>query len=192
MSHFNYTDNHTLYYALRQHDESAFDYVYDQLLGPFTHWVYTHNGSEMDAEDAFQKGLESFLINLENGRYQFQATTKVTSVIFDYSKKVWINEVKSARRTKNSNLTESIQPVDDADLQANLERAELVQTVRAALNQLKGDCKNLIEWFYIDELSLREIAEKLGLKENSTKAKRYDCTEKLKEFYLQLAKRQGS
>ena len=175
-----------LYKALHLRKEWAYDYLYHELSGVFTHWVGRNNGSEMDAEDAFQKGLLNFLLNLETGKYQFQENAKITTVVFDYCKKVWLNELTSSRLATRAMMPDAYNPADDTDLQKDLERGELITQVRAALHQLKGDCRQLIEWFYIDDFSLREIAEKLGMKESSTKQKRYDCTEKLKQIYLKL------
>ncbi len=184
-----FDDNQTLYNALRQRNDRAYDFLYDRLAEPFSHWVFTHNGSEADAEDAFQKGLLNFLLNLESGRYQFQASARVTTVLFDYCKKVWLNELQSARMKTSVALPEYLDFADDRDLLADLERTERVTTIRKALDQLKDDCRQVLHWFYLDELSLREIAEKAGLKESSAKAKRYDCAEKLKAHYLQLTNR---
>jgi RNA polymerase sigma factor (sigma-70 family) len=184
-----YSTNFTqfeLYEALVSRKEWAYDYLYCELFSTFRHWVGRNNGSEMDAEDAFQKGLLNFLLNLETGKYQFQVSTKITTVVFDYCKKIWLNELASSRLTTRATTLTLYDPANDTDLQKDLELGELIVQVRAALHQLKGDCRQLIEWFYIDDISLREIAEKLGIKESSTKQKRYDCTEKLKKIYLQL------
>ncbi|MCY7350488.1 MAG: sigma-70 family RNA polymerase sigma factor [Cytophagaceae bacterium] len=186
-----FDDNRALYDALRQRNDRAYDFLYARLAGSFSHWVHTHNGSAMDAEDAFQKGLLNFLLNLESGQYQFQATARITTVLFDYCKKIWLNELQSARMKTSVQLSDFINPADDTDLLADLERSERVATIQKALNQLKEECRQLLQWFYIDELSLREIADKTGLKESSAKAKRYDCAEKLKGYYLQLANRPG-
>lgn len=175
-----------LYEALIQRKEWAYDHLYHELSGTFTHWVGRNNGSNMDAEDAFQKGLLNFLLNVETGKYQFQENTKITTVVFDYCKKVWLNELASSRLAMRATMPASYNPANDTDLQKDIERGELITQVRAALHQLKGDCRQLITWFYIDNFSLREIAEKLGMKESSTKQKRYDCTEKLKQIFLIL------
>jgi len=175
-----------LYEALIQRKEWAYDYLYRELSGTFTHWVGRNNGSNMDAEDAFQKGLLNFLLNVETGKYQFQENTKITTVVFDYCKKVWLNELASSRLAMRATMPASYNPANDTDLQKDIERGELITQVRAALHQLKGDCRQLITWFYIDNFSLREIAEKLKMKESSTKQKRYDCTEKLKQIFLSL------
>jgi RNA polymerase sigma factor (sigma-70 family) len=175
-----------LYEALMLRKEWAYDYLYHELSGTFTHWVRRNSGSEMDAEDAFQKGLLNFLLNLETGKYQFQESAKITTVVFDYCKRVWLNELASSRLATRATMSDSYNPANDTDLLKDLERGELITQVQAALHQLKGDCRQLIEWFYIDDFSLREIAEKLRMKESSTKQKRYDCTEKLKQIYLKL------
>lgn len=140
----------------------------------------------MDAEDAFHKGLLNFLLNIETGKYQYQDNVKITTVIFDYCKKVWLNELTSSRFKTQAPMSDSYNPANDVDLQRDLEQNELISQVRNAIHQLRGDCRQLIEWFYIDNLSIREIAELLSIKESSTKQKRYDCTEKLKQVYLKL------
>lgn len=184
--------NRSLYEALKSRNEQAYDSIYAELFGPFQYWVLRNNGSEMDAEDAFQKGLLNFLINLERGKYQFQEETKITSVVFEYCKKVWLTELQSARMRNRASLTQALNLVDSSDVLQNLQRIETVNTVKRALQQLKDDCRQLVEWFYIDELSLREIAEKMNMKETSVKSKRYECAEKLKGFYLQLTNRKES
>ncbi len=178
-----------LYEALKKRQGWAYDYVYAELSQSFRYWVERNSGTDMDAEDAFHKGLLNFLLNLETGKYEFRENAKITTVVFDYCKKVWLNELASSRLKKRSTMPDAYDPVDDVDLQKDLERGETIAQVRQALNQLKTDCRKLIEYFYFDELSLKEIAQKLGMKESSTKQKRYDCTEKLKQLVLKQAPR---
>ncbi|WP_338874417.1 sigma-70 family RNA polymerase sigma factor [Spirosoma sp. SC4-14] len=180
-----------LYNALRRRDEKAYHFLYAESFPSFRHWVLTHNGAAMDAEDAFQKGLLSFLLNLETGRYELQSNTRITTVVFEYCKRVWFTELKSARLRMRGTIPDAVDMPDTADVANDLERLELVDVVRQSLGQLKDECRKVVEWFYIEELSLREIAEKLGMKESSVKSKRYQCTEKLKEYYLQTTKRLG-
>jgi len=180
-----------LYDALRRRDERAYQLLYSESLPPFRYWVITNSGTAMDAEDAFQKGLLNFLLNLETGQYQYQPETRVTTVLFEYCKRVWFTELKSARVRRRGTLPEGYEAADTDDVQRDLERADVIRAVRASLHQLKGECRNLIEWFYVDELSLREIAGRLGMKESSVKSKRYDCAEKLKTYYRQTAINQG-
>lgn len=186
-----FSTDEELYNALRCRDEKAYHVLYAESFPSFRHWVLAHTGTEMDAEDAFQKGLLSFLLNLETGRYELRSNTRITTVVFEYCKRVWLTELKSARLRTRATMPDLVDLPDTDDVANDLERFELVEIVRQSLGQLKDECRKVVEWFYIEELSLREIAEKLGMKESSVKSKRYQCTEKLKEYYLQTTKRLG-
>ena len=184
-----YPTNREFYQALKRRDGRAYTYLYADLLPSFQHWVLGNSGTEMDAEDAFQKGLMNFLLNLETGKYQFQETARVTTVIFDYCKCVWMTELKSARFRKQGVMPEHVELMDTADVEKDLERVDIVEMVRQSLGQLKDECRSVMQWFYVDDVPIREIAERLGMKETSVKSKRYDCAEKLKAFYLQLVRK---
>lgn len=180
-----------LYQALKKRKGWAYDHVYSELSPSFRYWVERNSGSEMDAEDAFHKGLMNFYLNLETDKYEFRESVKITTVIFDYCKKVWLNELASSRVKTRTVMPDAYDPANDTDLQRDLERGETIVQVRAALDQLKADCRQMIEYFYLEELSLKEIAKKMGMKENSTKQKRYDCTEKLKQLVLKQDSQNG-
>ncbi len=183
-----------IYQALTSADcrleSRAFDYIYQELYGSFRQWVFAHNGSDQDAEDTFQQGLLNFVQNLHSGKYQYQANAKITTVVFDYCKKKWLNELGSSRLKTKATMPDGYEADEyEKTEQDELERNEVVNAVRLALGQLKNDCQKLIEWFYIDELSIKEIAQKLNLKETSTKQKRFDCTEKLKSIFVTISKK---
>ncbi|GAB2517764.1 RNA polymerase sigma factor [Spirosoma aerophilum] len=186
-----YSTEQDFYNALSRRDEQAYQFLYAESYPSFRYWVLTNSGSEMDAQDAFQKGLMSFLLNVETGSYQLLESARITTVVFEYCKRVWLTELKSSRLRTRAAMPDTLDMVDTADIVKDLERMDIVRVVRQSLGQLKDECRKLIEWFYVDELSLREIAERLGMKESSVKSKRYDCAEKLKNFYLKTANQQG-
>lgn len=178
------------YEALRRREERAYQFLYTHVFPSFQHWVLNNNGSEMDAEDAFQKGLLNFLLNIETGKYQFQTEARITTVAFEYCKRVWLTELKSARLRHRGSMPAHLALVDTGDVEKDLERMDIVSAVQQSLHQMKDICRKLLDWFYVEELSLREIAERLGMKEESVKSKRYQCAEKLKAFYQQTTNHQ--
>lgn len=194
MSHrITFTNQFELYRDLSNDNQAvqgrAFDYIYKEIFGSFSNWVYKNNGSIMDAEDAFQKGLLNFYLNLKTNKYIFQESTKITTIIFQYAKMVWLNELESSRLKTKTKLPDFYDEIDVAPIsQENLERLDIVKYVNIGLRELKEDCQKVIKWFYIEELPIREIAEKLGMQETSTKQKRFDCTQKLKSIYLKYKK----
>ncbi|MGV3556518.1 RNA polymerase sigma factor [Larkinella arboricola] len=186
-----YETDQDFYQALLRREERAYQFLYSTVFPSFRNWVLTNNGTEMDAEDAFQKGLMNFLLNLETGKYQLQASARITTVAFEYCKRVWLTELNSARLRHHAPMPTRIDAVDTGDVEKDLERMTIVSAVQKSLHQLKDVCRNLLEWFYVEELSLRDIAQRLGMKEESVKSKRYQCAERLKELYLQTAKKEG-
>ena len=186
-----YATDYDFYQALSRREDRAYTYLYGDLYPSFQYWVLSNSGTDEDAQDAFQKGMMNFLLNVETGKYQFQENARVTTVAFDYCKRVWQTELKSARLRKHGTLPDDMDVVDTTDIAKDLERKEIVEAVRQSLHLLKEECRNVVEWFYVEDVSLREIAERLGMKETSVKSKRYDCTEKLKAFYLQTARKHG-
>ncbi len=182
-----YATDQLLYEALLRRDERAYQYLYADVQSAFRHWMLTNNGSDEDANDAFQKGMMSFLLNIETGAYQLQSGTRITTVVFEYCKRVWFTELKSARLRTRATMPADFDTADTTDIEKDLERFSVVDAVRQSMGQLKEDCRKLLEWFYMEEMSLRDIAERLGIKESSVKSKRYDCAEKMKVFYQQTA-----
>ena len=174
----------------RRQESRAFDYLYQHTYGAFSQWVFKHNGSEDDAADAFQKGLLNFVQNIRSGKYQYQAQAKITTVVFDYAKKIWLNELESSRLKTKGEMPINFEPIADGNTPFDdMSKNETVVAVQLALGQLKGDCQKVIQWFYVEELSIKDIAAKLGMKESSTKQKRFDCTEKLKNIFMNISKK---
>lgn len=178
-----------LYQALNNENQTvqgtAFDFIYKEIFGSFSNWVYKNNGSMMDAEDTFQQGVLNFYLNLKSNKYIFQEGTKITTIIFQYAKMVWLNELESGRLKTKTKMPDFYDEIDIAPIpQEDLERLDVIKYVNLGLEELKEDCQKVVKWFYIDELSIRQIAEKLEMQENSTKQKRFDCTQKLKSIFL--------
>jgi RNA polymerase sigma factor (sigma-70 family) len=184
-----FTNQFDLYQALSNDNQAvqnnAFDYIYQETFGSFSNWVYKNNGSTMDAQDAFQRGIMNFYLNLKSNKYIFQEGTKITTIVFQYAKMVWYNELESSRLKTRTKMPDFYDEIDIAPIpQEDLERLDIIKYVNIGLSELKEDCQKVVKWFYIEEFSIKEIAEKLGMQETSTKQKRFDCTQKLKSIYL--------
>lgn len=58
---------------------------------------------------------------------------------------------------------ESLHAFEQESPEARLQRSQLAERVRRILDRLPPQYGSALEWKYIDELSVREIAERLGL-----------------------------
>lgn len=179
-----FADQSLLYEALiSPHPETqnkAFDYLYQELYGSFLFWVKSNSGTDSDAEDAFQKGILNFFLNVKSGKYTYQGNAKVTTVVFDYCKKVWLNVLSSKGFKSKVEMPSDYAPAETSD--SGTEQEEKISAVEWALKKLGESCQTIITWYYIDGLSLKEIAELLKITIPSAKDKKYKCMQKLKEI----------
>ncbi|GAB4017238.1 RNA polymerase sigma factor [Spirosoma koreense] len=130
------------YEALSRRDDRAYTFLYADVFPSFRHWVLTNRGSEMDAEDAFQKGLMSLLLNIESGKYQLQQGTRITTVAFEYCKRVWYTELKSARFRYTDAMPDYLDAADISHVAGDLESStiwRLSSSVKGSvLSQING------------------------------------------------------
>lgn len=182
-----FLNDQALYDALMSPDAKAqnrgFDYIYQENYGSFRQWVFTKNGSDEEAKDAFQSGLLNFVINLRSGKYQLQPHAKITTVVFDYCKKVYLNRITSAGYTRQGPLPANLDTIGinaPAAPDTIIERNETVVQVNDCLKKIGEDCDELLTRYYIEGRSLAEIAEMLGINEDAAKQRLYVCRKKLR------------
>lgn len=181
-----FPDDPTLFEGLRQNRGDAYECLYQQAYGSFERFVYQRGGNEFDAEDAFQKGITKFYLNVSNGAYQYQPSTRIKTVLFEYCKKIWFDEVGSARVKHGAAMPENADdrlPAEPA-LDDVLMQIETWDLVERALRKLGEKCQVVIRGFYLEQKTLRELADVLVTSENAAKTKRYECMEKLKTLFF--------
>jgi RNA polymerase sigma-70 factor, ECF subfamily len=77
-------------------------------------------------------------------------------------------------------VIESSEGVEDAQVVATVERADL----RAALDRLNDRDRELLEMRYQEDLTQAEIAEKLGIPENTAKVRLHRARNRLRRAYV--------
>ena len=63
------------------------------------------------------------------------------------------------------------------------ERAWIFKKLTRAFSLLADDCQKVLNWFYVEDWSLRQIADELGMTEASATVKRFKCAKYLKEKF---------
>ncbi|TDE08292.1 RNA polymerase sigma factor [Dyadobacter psychrotolerans] len=157
----------------------AFDYIYQHFYRQVLTLVTQNNGSQSDAVDTFHQAITNFFISIKEEKYSYTGLAAISSYIYRYSKYIWLNELRRRKIRPKAEYSEDYQIADKKDLVKELERKEKLDAIAKALGQLKDGCREIIEWFYIDELRQREIAEKLGINEPALKQRKYSCTKQL-------------
>ncbi len=151
--------------------QKEFEKIYDDNIDKIFRFVYLKTSSKSDAEDITSKAFTSLWkkINkeesLKNPRAFLYSITR--NMVVDYYRK---NKTKNnSLGAKNIPIEEVV--VEDKDMRAD-ERAALnseMEEVREALSKLNENYQNIIIWYYLDELTIPEIASLLEKPESTVR-----------------------
>jgi len=160
--------------GLRHQDDKVLNYLYDHYLPVARNHVLRNSGSAEDVSDVFQDCIITLYQKISQN--EVNLTTDLKGYFFGIVKNVWSAHLRQKRRTEE--LTTDL-PDDNTDDQQD----QLFQRILSrAFIRLKPDCQETLNLYY-DGCSYEEIAEKMGLKnETYARRKKYLCKEALMEI----------
>jgi RNA polymerase sigma-70 factor (ECF subfamily) len=153
------------------------------LVDRYQHMVYTlchkmldHSGiAEEVAQDVFIKCYRS--LASYNGRSQF------STWLYTITYNACIDAIKKRKRHAADPLEHidrgEQETIEQEDL---LEREDKQNVIQSAIQQLNKEERMIVILFYYEEMSLKEIAKVMNLKENNVKVKLHRCRQKLSEL----------
>lgn len=178
-----FTTDELLFAGLKNSDDRAYACLYSQTFRSFAHYVQTNQGSMEHAQDAFQQGMAEFYVAVKSGRYQLSPTARLKSVLFEFCKRKWINELQSARHRRTQPLDVFVDHSEDDPTDALMAFSENVSKVNQLLKRMGENCQRVIDLFYIQGKPLVEIAQIMNYTPQTARTKRYECTEQLKKLF---------
>ena len=164
---------------IREGDESALDYLYKKNYKMMTKLVMNNNGNEEEAKDIFQEGLIVFWQKAVSGNLIL--SSKISTFLYSICQNLWRKELE--RKSKLSHEEKDSAVYEDDD------RHERIKVINECINRLGETCKKILTYYYFDNLSMLDIAEKLGFANADTaKTKKYKCKKELDELVRSLYK----
>lgn len=156
---------------IKKGDESALDYLYKKNYKMMVNLVMKNNGTEDEAKDIFQDALIVFWQKTMQG--ELVMTSKISTYLYSICQNLWRKELE--RKSKLS--SEQVETgVEDTEMFSN----EKIKAIHDCLNQIGESCKKILTYYYFDDLSMVEIAEKMGFANADTaKTKKYKCKQEL-------------
>ncbi len=195
-------DERAFYGALKASNNAAYTCLLLRMHNLFVPWACGRGGSVEEAVGVLHECLAIFIVNINDGRYTFQEKARITTYLFGICKRQWFTYVNERRDRREDPFESERVRYDDetgddvteelmtrliaTDADEYTEKAEWVVRLEKAMALLSEDCQKLLWWFYVDELSLREIADRLGIGEGSAPVKRFRCAEQLARHYRKL------
>ncbi|HAR19419.1 MAG TPA: RNA polymerase subunit sigma [Cytophagales bacterium] len=155
---------------IKKGDEAALDYLYKKNYKMMVNMIIKNNGSEDEAKDVYQEALLAFWTKAASGKMEM--TSKISTYLYSICQNLWRKEL-----SRKSKLTNEQKDGPQPDKSEETERAKIINK---CLNELGETCKKILYYFYYDELSMEDIAEKMGFANADTaKTKKYKCKKEL-------------
>lgn len=162
--------------------------AYGQLVARYQDYVFTvclrvlrqRERAEEAAQDTFIKAYQ----NLEG----FQGESKFGSWLYTIAYRTALDRVR-LKQLPTAELDQQERPLQLADAAARadeqLEQADLRSAIEQALRQLKPDDAAVVTLYYLQEQTIKEIAEITGLTETNIKTKLFRSREALRKLLRQ-------
>lgn len=195
----NGTATEKLLARLKSGDTQATNEVFSDNFGSLVHFLTTRGASIEDAEDVAQETLTKFFMNLEDYDTNFKIKTYLYTIAANklidlYRSGKAKNDVTDSLEAKRENHFGDKQEFDITDAALTPEeamlKAERIKIVHDAISHLYGgtDMEVVVMERFINELKIREIVKKHGMKEGTVKARLHRAKAELTEFIsLQLS-----
>ena len=156
--------------AISKGDESALDYLYKKYYRMMTRIVISNSGTEDEAKDLYQDALEVFWQKVRSGNLVL--TSKISTYLYSICLNLWRKELDRKSRLSHEEK-------DGAEY-VDYEQGERIRIVHESINDLGDTCRKILSYYYFDNMSMSEIAERLGFANTDTaKTKKYKCKKRL-------------
>lgn len=162
-----------LFERIQKGDEKALEFIYKKYYRMMTKLVITNSGTEEEALDVYQDALVVFWQKARSGNLVL--TSKMSTYIYSICQNLWRKELDRKKRLSNEEK--------DASESMDLDGPEREKIIAECMAQLGDTCRKVLMYYYFDEMSMQEIADKLGFANTDTaKTKKYKCKQKLDEL----------
>jgi RNA polymerase sigma factor (sigma-70 family) len=162
-----------LFERIRSGDEKALEFLYKKYYRMMTKMVITNSGTEEEARDIYQDALIVFWQKATSGNLVM--TSKISTYIYSICQNLWRKELDRKKRLSSE--------TNDTPVSIDTDSTEREKIIARCINQLGETCKKVLMYYYFEEMSMQDIAEKLGFANTDTaKTKKYKCKKKLDEL----------
>lgn len=168
--------------AIKQNDDPVLKHLYQSNYAKVEQYVLKNRGSEQQAKDIYQEAFIVMWKNIQVDKFVPKGETAIQGYLYTIARNKWMDYVRSAYFKKTVSAQEE-KALDQSLYQAELESPEenpFMNTVLGAFSELGADCKQLLNYFYFDKKSLKEIASILNIGAASVRNKKYRCMQSLR------------
>ena len=142
--------------------------------------IRTHGGTRYEARDIYQEAL--IILYSRVNKTGFRLTAKLSTYLFSVCRFLWMNELKKKQKLPTSGFDEIFDIGFEDDMNEAHEKESKLKQAEEAIASLGEKCRQLLQLFYFNNMSMSSIAKKMGYNsENTAKNQKYKCIEQAKK-----------
>lgn len=168
--------------AVRENDELGMRIMYKNYFQLILNLIVNNNGTEQEAKDIYQ---ESFIILIESLKDEtFVLNCKIKTYLYSVSRRLWLKELtKKSRKAGRFSDFEEFIPIEEESSADLFEKDKRFKVLNESLEEIGEPCRTILEGFYIEKLSMTEIANKMGYTNaDNAKNQKYKCFKRLQKL----------
>lgn len=155
-----------LLHLLKENDEVAFAEIYKRYASSLADFTATKLFNLEDAQDI----IHDLFVEFWENRKQLTITSNLKTYLFTITRRRIIDKIrKNITREEYSMMLTALSNAYESRIEQEIAAKELQQTIKNSLNQLSPKVKEIYNLSQEENLSNREIADKLGLAEQTVK-----------------------
>jgi RNA polymerase sigma factor (sigma-70 family) len=170
--------------AIKANDNLVLKQLYQDNYKKIELFILKNNGSMPQAKDTYQEAFIAMYQNIKADKFVPANDTALQGYLYQIAKNKWTDFLRSSRYKKTAHMSNTFQIKDEAadmmEFEISSEEYTAKNQAMEAFNHLGAECKKLLEVFYFQKKSLREIAAAFNIGEASARNKKYRCIQKLR------------
>lgn len=172
--------------GLKSGDNNIIKEIYESNLPTVTSWIKKNNGSEDDALDIFQEGIESIITKI----FQAKIPEKINfnAYLFTICKNKWYDNLKEKKRderVRDEELERYVNEYQDEQVfVGNDNKAQMKLMLDETFANLSPKCRQVLSLLE-SGLSPAEVAQQLNMSSaNTVYRRKFACYESWKKLVL--------
>ncbi len=161
--------------------EQAILQLYQDHLEAAKAFIMSKGGTKQDADDIFQETIVSFIDCVQ--KKKFRQESGIRTFLISISKNLWYNEIRKRERAgRREIIFEMDRDQPETAVIETIQYREMKKELNQLLQDLGESCRKILELFYYENLSMKEIVDHLHYEnEQVVRNKKYKCLNQLTE-----------
>lgn len=167
----------------RSHEELVKQIYRDRK--PLVAWIRYNSGSSQDGEDVLQESIIVYLRLLDEGKIKDDSNPMAMVTLI--AKRYWLSQLRRAKKDVPIDVEMDLPGEIEMNFDHFTERENDYRHLETALQSIGDKCRELLRLFYYNNSGLREIAQKLGFRnEHVAKSMKFKCLEKVRAIVTNI------